>query len=70
MLVKLTIITLLIKTFRKYSLIRKVWVLLNTIAMTIFGISILEIYGISFIAAFFTELGSVLANVVNYLANT
>jgi hypothetical protein len=69
-LLKLTIITFLIKTFRKYSLIRKVWVLLNTIVMTIFGISILEIYGISFIAAFFIELWVVFGNVVSYLTNT
>jgi hypothetical protein len=70
LILKITFIAFLIKYLKKYSLFRRLWLFINWIAMTIFGISILEIYGISFIAAFFTELGSVLANVVNYLANT
>jgi len=38
--------------------------------MTIFGISILDFYGLSFIASFYTEFTSLLGNMVNYLTNT
>jgi hypothetical protein len=38
--------------------------------MTIFGISILDFYGLSFIASFYSEISSLLGNVVNYLTNT
>jgi len=70
LLFKLTIISLLIKTFRKYSIFRRIWVILNTIVMSIFGISILDFYGISFLVSFYTELTSIVGNVINYLTNT
>jgi len=38
--------------------------------MTIFGISMLDIYGISVIVSFYTEFTSILGNIVNYLTNT
>jgi hypothetical protein len=38
--------------------------------MSIFGISILDFYGLSFIASFFTEFTSVVSSLVNYLTNT
>jgi hypothetical protein len=38
--------------------------------MTIFGISILDLYGISFLASFYTEFITVLGNIINYLTNT
>ena len=70
MLYKFTILTLLIKTFKKYSIFRRLWLILNTIVMSIFGISILDFYGLSFIASFFTEFTSVVSSLVNYLTNT
>lgn len=69
-LLKLTIFSILIRTFKKYSFFRRIWVILNTIVMTIFGISILDIYGISFISAFFTEFISIFGNIVKYLTQT
>jgi hypothetical protein len=38
--------------------------------MTIFGISILDFYGLSFLASFYSEFTSLIGNVVNYLTNT
>jgi hypothetical protein len=38
--------------------------------MTIFGISILDFYGLSFLASFYSEITSVVGNIVNYLTNT
>jgi hypothetical protein len=38
--------------------------------MTIFGISFLDFYGITFIASFFTEISFILGNIVNYLTGT
>ena len=70
LLFKLTIISLLIKTFRKYSIFRRIWLILNTIVMSIFGISILDFYGISFLVSFYTEFTSIIGNIVNYLTNT
>nr|YP_009487263.1 hypothetical protein [Russula foetens]AWB36165.1 hypothetical protein [Russula foetens] len=69
-LYKLTILTLLIKTFKKYSIIRRIWLFINSIVMAIFGISVLDFYGLSFLASFYTELTSIVGNIVNYLTNT
>ena len=69
-LYKFTILTLLIKTFKKYSIFRRIWLILNTIVMSIFGISILNFYGLSFIASFYSEFTSLVGNLVNYLTNT
>jgi len=38
--------------------------------MSIFGISMLDLYGLSIISAFITEITSISANVINYLTNT
>jgi hypothetical protein len=38
--------------------------------MSIFGISILDFYGLSFIASFYSEFTSLFGNLVNYLTNT
>jgi len=70
MLIKITLITFLIKTFRKYSIFRRIWVILNTIVMTIFGISILDFYGVTFLISFYTEITSIVGNIINYLTHT
>jgi hypothetical protein len=70
MLLKITLFALLIKTFKKFSIFRRIWVIINTIVMTIFGISILDIYGFSVIANFYLEFISILGNIINYLTHT
>jgi len=38
--------------------------------MSKFGISMLDIYGLSFISAFFAEISFIMGNIVKYLTNT
>ena len=47
-LLKITLIALLLKIFRKYSLLRKIWTIISSIVMSIFGISLYDIYGSDF----------------------
>lgn len=69
-LVKFTLLAFLIKFFKKYSIIRRIYVIINTVVMSIFGISMLDFYGLSFISAFIAELTSITGNIINYLSNT
>lgn len=38
--------------------------------MTIFGISILDFYGVSFLISFYTEITYIVGNIINYLTHT
>jgi hypothetical protein len=55
---------ILFRVFKKYSLFRRVYLLINGCVMAIFGISILEFYGLSFISALFAELDNILGNII------
>jgi len=69
-LVKITFLTIIIKIFKRFSLLRRMWLILNTIVMSIFGISMLDLYGLTFLSALFTEISFITGNIVNYLTNT
>lgn len=69
-LIKLTLISLIFKIFKRFKIIRRIWIIVNTIVMSIFGISMLDIYGLSIISAFITEITEVTGNIVSYLSNT
>ena len=69
-LIKLTLISFLIKIFKKYSLFRRLWTLLNTIVMGIFGISLIDNFGLDFITNFITEIKVIAYSITNYLSNT
>lgn len=69
-LLKLTLISFLLKILRKYSLFNRLWRILNTIVMTIFGISLLDNFGIEFISNFFKEIKFIFSNTIDYLTNT
>nr|AWB36250.1 hypothetical protein [Lactarius sp. (in: basidiomycete fungi)] len=58
LLLKITLIALLIKTFRKYSMLRKCFMVLNMIVLSIFGISLMDIYGLSFLAGIIETIRS------------
>lgn len=64
-LLKLTLISLLIRIFRKYSIIRKIWVLINTIAMSIFGISLIDIYATEFLSNLINEISMLFNNLLS-----
>jgi hypothetical protein len=69
-LLKLTFISLLIRIFFKYSIFRRIWSILNTIVMSIFGISLLDNFGIEFISNFFNEIKIITYSIITYLSNT
>lgn len=53
-IIKFTFLAMIIKFFKRFSILRRIWLILNTIVMSIFGISMLDIYGISIFSAFFS----------------
>jgi len=69
-LAKLTFISLLIGLFRKYKIFRRIWLILNTIVMSIFGISLLDNFGLSFLDNLIKELKNISVNTIDYLSNT
>ena len=50
LILKITLITFLIKWIKNYSIIRKIWHVISTIASTLLGISFIDIYGFDLIA--------------------
>nr|AWX52917.1 hypothetical protein [Lactarius sp. (in: basidiomycete fungi)] len=58
LILKITLIAVLIKTFRKYSMLRRFWLIFNTLVMTIFGISLFDIYGLSFLSGIIETIRS------------
>jgi hypothetical protein len=69
-LLKLTLISFLIKIFKKYSLLKTIWRILNTIIVSIFGLSLLDNFGIEFITHFFKEIKIISWNIINYLSSS
>jgi hypothetical protein len=69
-LAKLTFISLLIGLFRKYKIFRRIWLILNSIVMGIFGISLLDNFGLGFLKNFITEIRDITYSVIDYLSNT
>nr|UEP17202.1 hypothetical protein [Russula sp.] len=69
-LLKLTFISLIIQIFKKYRIFRTLWKIINTIVMSIFGISLLDNFGFEFIKNFLIELKVITGNITNYLTNT
>lgn len=55
-LLKITLIALIIKIFRKYNIFRKIFTIINTILFSIFGFSLIDIYEIEFLSNFFNNI--------------
>ena len=53
LILKLTLITLIIKWIKKYSLVRKLWHIFSLISSTLLGFSLIDIYGFDFFFVFF-----------------
>jgi hypothetical protein len=69
-IVKFTLLALIIKIFKRFRILRRIWLIINATVMTIWGISVMDLYGLSFISAFYVEIISITGNIVNYLTNT
>jgi len=52
LILKITLIAFIIKWFKKYSLIRKLWMIINTTVMSLFGISLIDVYGFDILSYF------------------
>jgi hypothetical protein len=51
LILKITLITFIIKWIKKYSLIRRIWQVISSIASTLLGISFIDIYGFDLISS-------------------
>ena len=67
---QITLIVTVIKIFKKYRFFRALWMALNSVVMTIFGISLLDNFRIDFISKFLNEIRFVTASIVEYFTNT
>lgn len=70
LIVKLTFITFIIKFFTKYALLSKIWRILNSIILAIFGISLIDNFGFDFISNLIIEFKIISWNIIDYLSNT
>lgn len=70
LLLKLTLVSLIIGIFKKYKFFRKIWLIINTIIMGIFGLSLFDNSLITFFSNFINEIKFISYNVVDYLTNT
>lgn len=69
-LVKLTLVSFFIQIFKRYRIFRRLWTMLNTLVMTIFGISLLDNFGFEFIQNFLIEIRIITANIIDYISKT
>lgn len=61
-LLKITLIALIIKIFRKYNIFRKIFTIINTILFSIFGFSLIDFYEIEFLSKYFHKIMDIFAN--------
>jgi hypothetical protein len=69
-LLKLTLISLLVNLSKKYKIFRKIWSVINSIVMSIFGLSIIDNFGFEFITKFLIEIRIITSVITDYLSNT
>jgi hypothetical protein len=62
LILKFTLIAIILKVFKKYSIFRKLWTIFNTILVAIFGISIVDIFQIDI-------LSNLLHNILDVFSN-
>jgi hypothetical protein len=69
-LVKLTLISFFIQIFKRYNIFKRLWLILNTIVLSIFGISLIDNFGFEFINNLLIEIRTIFTNIIDYLSNT
>jgi hypothetical protein len=70
LILSLTIVAFLMRIFKNYKTIRVVLKTANYIILTIFGISIFDAFGLSFITKFLGELKYIFVGIATYLTET
>jgi len=61
-ILKITLIAIIVKIFKKYSIIRRLFTIINTILFSIFGISMIDIYEIESLSKIFHKLIDIFSN--------
>jgi len=61
-ILKITLIAIIVKIFKRYSIIRKLFTVINTILFSIFGISMIDIYEIESLSKIFHKLLDLFSN--------
>jgi hypothetical protein len=56
LILKITLLAIIIKIFKKYSIFRRIWTIFNTIIVTIFGFSLIDIFEIDLLAKLFHSI--------------
>jgi len=69
-IMKLTIIALIFKYFKKYTFISKILRFANWIIVSIFGFSVVDNFGIGYISSFVTDIRLIVAGITAYLTST
>ena len=70
LLLKLTFLSLVVQILKKYKIFRRVWFLLNTLVLTIYGIFLFDNSFFDFIKNLFNEIHIISWNVIEYLSDT
>jgi hypothetical protein len=70
LILSLTIIATLNKLFKNYKTVRSILKLANYIILSIFGISMLDAFGLGFIVKILGELKYIFMSVITYLSDT
>jgi hypothetical protein len=61
-ILKFTLLAIIFKFFKKYSIIRRIMTVVNTILFSIFGFSLIDIYEIEFLSKFFRNIADIFSN--------
>jgi hypothetical protein len=61
-ILKITLIAIIIKIFKRYSIIRRLFTVINTILFSIFGISMIDIYEIEFLSKLINNMLDIFSN--------
>jgi hypothetical protein len=67
-ILKITLLAIIIKVFKKYSIFRRIWSIFSTILFSIFGISLIDFYEIEAISKIFHNILDIYSNFYNNLS--
>ena len=62
LLLKITLIAIVIKIFKRFSILRRIWTIFNTILFSIFGISLIDFYEIEILSNFMNKIIDTFSN--------
>jgi hypothetical protein len=69
-LLKITLLTFFMKIFRKYRIFRRIWTILNSIIVSIFGLSLIDNFGFDLVNKVIFEIKYISYSMVDYLTNS